>query len=182
MYEGGLFLGRQFNSENEDDKKTYQFAICWGTLIADPKVEMFSSQKTSFCLKYYGKNYQNVVLWGETQASHIANSLEKGDNVLVLGTMTRNVTVIKRGEHKGEEREYRDINAQIIVPMTCIEFIIQLFGSSTIQNIIANDEANIEADVIESADDFVEVESLDVFAGSYDGGFDDLEIPDDVIQ
>lgn len=185
MYEGIFMKGREFYAENDDGKK-YCFCILAGHLVEDPKVEFFNNKKVSFTVKFYSKAYRNVVLWGESQASTIAETLEKGDVVFVCGTMTTSSYVIRRGEHKGETREWQDINAQIVIPMTAIEFILQMFASKEIQNILKKESVMKKSDVIESADDYdeepieqyEEVQEVSDSVESYDD-YDSVPIPDD---
>lgn len=171
-----------FLAEDGKTDRTYRFAICAGSLISDAKVEMFNKKKTSFVIKYHGRNYMTCVLWGDSQSANIAASLEKGDMVLAIGTVTTSKYTVRKGEHKGQEKEWHDLNCQILIPMSVIEFALQLYSLQGVQKLLANAEASIEADVFESANDFDdEIEEAKETETEYDYGFmegvEDEDIP-----
>lgn len=154
MFDGGIFKGVKFKADNDTDETLYQFAILWGKLVADPKVEMFKKKKTSFTVKFHNKNYCNVVMWDESEAATVAGSLEKGDMVLCLGTISTREYVIQKGEHRGERKQWTDLNAQVVIPMSLIQYLLPLYGSDAIRAILNKETDAIPEDVMESAGDF----------------------------
>lgn len=162
MYNGGLFRGHKFTAESNPDGPQYSFAVAWGKVIADSIIEMHSKRVTKFTLKYHNKNFLNVVLWGESPAANVAAALEKGDMVLCFGTITEKEFISQRGEHRGEKRTYVDLTAQIVIPMSIVEFAVSMFANDGIKKLMAKADASIEEDSFESA-----------------GEFENMEIPED---
>lgn len=159
MYNGGFFRGRSFSDNNESHTDTeYFFAIVWGELIVDPKVQVFNKRKTSFTIKYHTDSFINVVIWGETEAATVASVLEKGDMVLCLGTVTKKKYIPQKGPDKGMEKVWTDLNPQIIIPMPSIEFLIAAHTSDALNKIIDSGEAAKGSDAFESAGDYEEAQ------------------------
>ena len=154
MYDGGFFRGHSFKSESETDDAEYFFTIAWGRLIADPKIQMFKKRKTSFTIKYHSKSFLNVVMWGDTEAAIVSSALEKGDTVFCCGTVAKTKYTLRKGEHKGEERTWYEMNCQIVVPMPSIQFLIAAHSSDALNAIIDKGEIDKGPDKFESADDY----------------------------
>ena len=156
MFDGGFFRGKSFMSEdpNKDNNAEYFFAIAWGKLIADPKVQLFNKRKTSFTIKYHTKSYINVVIWGDTEAAIISSALEKGDMVFCCGTVRKENYTVQKGEYKGQVKTWIDFNCQIVIPMTTVLFSVAAQSSDAINKIIDEGEALKGSDVFESAVDF----------------------------
>lgn len=165
MYDGGLFRGHKFRAENDSDTAIYSFAVVWGQLIADPEVKMYNKKKTTFTVKYHNKNYLNIVMWGDSPAANIASTLEKGDMIVCFGTITEKEYLVQKGEHRGEKKIWTDLNAQIVIPMSALEFTLSMFGNDGIAKLMQESEAAIKSDVMESS-------------GDYDD-YEDVSIPDD---
>lgn len=151
MYNGGFFRGKSFADGHDNE---CFFAIVWGTLIADPKVQMFNQRKTSFTVKYHEKAFINVVLWGESEAATVASVLEKGDMVICCGTVTKKKYTVRKGAESGMEKVWTDLNPQIIIPMPSIEFLIAAHTSDALNKIIDSGESSKASDAFESADDY----------------------------
>ena len=161
MFDGGFFRGKSFTSEDNGKNAEYFFAIAWGRLIADPKVQMFNKRKTSFTIKYHTKSYLNVVLWGDTEAAIVSSSLEKGDMVVCFGTVRREDYTVQKGEDKGMVKTWVDFNCQVVIPMATVLFSVAAQSSDAINKIIDDGEAAKGSDVFESAVDFEEQEEED---------------------
>ena len=140
----------------EDDGSEHATCVCWGELIEDAKVACVNKKKTTFTIKWHRKTYANVILWGDTPASAVAESLEHHDMVLVLGEWQKRKYVNKHGE----EKEYSDIKADMVIPQSCMEFVLQLASSQSLDKLLGSDES----DEMESAGDY---------------NLEDLEVPDD---
>lgn len=149
MYDGIIFQSPEFRTEIPDDTKKYRFCIVVGKLTNDPKIESFNTTKVSFNLKYYTKSYLNVVLWGDTEASYAARTLEKDDVVLCAGTITYTKYTVRSGEHKGEQKEWHDLNCQFIMAQSWVNCIIQMFSANGIQKLLEAEES----DAMESLED-----------------------------
>lgn len=155
MNDGGFFRGRSFKSESQTgDETEYFFAIAWGRLIADPKIQMFNQRKTSFTIKYHTKAYLNIVIWGESEAAIVASVLEKGDTVFCCGTVSKKKYVVRQGEYKGQEKTWTDFNCQIVIPMPSVQFLVAAHSSEALNKIIDNGNNLKEADVFESIGDY----------------------------
>lgn len=152
MYDGVIFQSPEFRSETPEDSKRYRFCIVVGKLTNDPKIENFKTTKVSFNIKYYTKQYLNIVLWGDTDVSYAARSLEKDDFVLCAGTITYTKYIVRSGEHKGEQREWHDLNCQFLMAQSWVNCIIQMFSATGIQKLLASEAS----DVMESLEDHPE--------------------------
>ena len=152
MFDGGFFRGHSFTSE--DGQRECFFAIAWGKLIADPKIQQFNKRKTSFTIKYHTKSYINVVLWGESEAAIISSALEKGDMVLCCGTVSKTKYTVQKGADKGQEKTWMDFNCQIVIPMQSIQFLVAAHSSDALNKILDDEYRNSESDVFESAGDY----------------------------
>lgn len=140
----GMFRGAKWAT---DDGKEYSYMIAWGSLVKDTDVQMYNKKKTSFTIKTHRGVFQNCVIWGESVAANIAAALEKGDEVLVLGVWGESEFTNK----KGETKKYNDLRVDIILPMSLLQFLTQLYGSKGVAEAIQN--AQPEADALESAED-----------------------------
>lgn len=176
MFDGGMFLSKAFTAE-EDDSKRYQFAVCWGKLIKDTETAMYNKKKTSFCIKWHNKSFQNVTCWGDSTVADIASGLEKGDMVAVFGTMVISKYVLRKGEHAGEERESRDIIPNIIVPLALVS---DLMGSMHHIDLLSQNVEKILANV---GVDYSDTDEMESSADEFEGGDDDfMQIPDDEVD
>ena len=155
MFNGGFFRGKSFkdNLESHSDME-YFFAIVWGELIVDPKVQVFNKRKTSFTLKFHTNSFINVVIWGETEAAIVASVLEKGDMVLCCGTVSQKKYIVQKGPDKGKEKVWTDLNPQILIPMTSIGFLIAAHTSEALNKLIDEGEIAKGSDALESAGDY----------------------------
>lgn len=177
MYDGAYFQSPEFRSETPGDEKRYRFCIVVGKLTNDPKIENFKTTKVSFNIKYYTKQYLNVVLWGDTDVSYAARSLEKGDTVMCAGTITYTKYIVRSGEHKGEQKEWHDLNCQFLMAQAWANCIIEMFSATGIQKLLSAEES----DVMESLDDhyeeydegsYADDEEYDEEYDDYDGNYD----------
>lgn len=155
MYDGIMFLGRPFEGDSDNGNRKYQFCLLAGSLIADPKIEMFNSKKTSFTVKWHSKSYCNVEIWGDSDVAAIAATLEKGDMVFVAGTYVTQKYTVRKGEHKGEEREWTSVNTQVLIPMPYLVQLMKMCGSKNLNKMLEEEEESMGADIMESANDFV---------------------------
>ena len=158
MYDGIMFLNKPFKSESDDEKdnKRYQFCLVVGRLIADPRIDQYNKRKTSFTLKYHTKQFCNVEIWGEGDCATIAATLEKNDVILAAGTLTTKNYIVRKGEMAGQEKEWTDLNPQIIIPMPYIMELMKICASMSLKKLIEKGESAIEADPMESAEDYVQ--------------------------
>jgi hypothetical protein len=156
MFDGGFFRGKSFTSEDpsKDNNAEYFFAIAWGKLIADPKVQMFNKRKTSFTIKYHTKSYLNIVIWGESEAAIISSALEKGDMVFCCGTVRKENYTVQKGENKGQIKSWIDFNCQIVIPMASLQFLVAAHASDALNKIIDDGEKEKGEDMFESAGDY----------------------------
>ena len=171
MYDGVLFQTPEFRSESPDDTKTYRMAICVGSLTKDPHVSMIGSQQTpkvAFNIKYHTKSYMNVAVWGKNDMAYASQTLEKGDMVLCFGTVTHSTYVAKSGPHKGEKREWYEMNCQWICAMSWLTEMLPIILSHKIREIVESEES----DAMESAEDHADEYEVD----GYDA---DTEYDDD---
>lgn len=176
MFDGGMFLSKAFTAE-EDDSKRYQFAVCWGKLIKDTEVAMYNKKKTSFCIKWHNKSFQNVTCWGDSTVADIASGLEKGDMVAVFGTMVISKYVLRKGEHAGEERESRDIIPQVIIPLALVHSLMNAMPHIDLLNKYTEKLLN------NAGIDYKETDAMESSADDFEGGDNDfMQVPDDEID
>jgi len=166
MFDGGFFRGKSFTSDDQQrgNNAEYFFAIAWGSLIADPKVQMFNKRKTSFTIKYHTKSYLNVVIWGDTESAIVSSSLEKGDMVVCFGTVRREDYTVQKGENKGQVKTWVDFNCQVVIPMTTVLFSVAAQSSDALNKIIDEEEASKGSDAFESVSDFEEQEEAEDYS------------------
>jgi len=160
MNEGILFRSAKFKSENVNDEKTYQFVVICGRLTDDPKIEYFKNTKVSFNLKYYTHCFMNVVIWGDSDVSFAARALEKSDTVLCAGLQSTRTFVAEKGEHKGEKREWVELNPVWLHAQSWDAFLLALYSTPEIRAMIER------ADTMESLGDDTEAEPVSA-ADSY---------------
>lgn len=162
MYDGVMFLSKPFRSESDDseDGKKYQFCLAVGRLVADPRIDQYNKRKTSFTIKYHTKQYCNIEIWGEGDCATIAATLEKDDVVLAIGTLTTKKYVVRKGELAGQEKEWTDLNPQILIPMPYITKLMEMCASLSLQKLIQKGESLLDEDPMESSGDFVDDEYM----------------------
>ena len=148
MYDGILFCTPEFRSETPGDEKRYKFAIAVGYLTKDPIIQHHSKTKVMLNLKYHTKSFLNVVMWGDTEASLAARSLEKGDTVLCIGTITYSTYIVQKGEQKGMKREWHELNANLVLAQSWLNCVIEMYLARGIQDILQAEKS----DAMESLD------------------------------
>ena len=155
-YPGG-FLKSDVFYYGEDDKDEHIFAVVWGEVIRNPKIQIFKNGKkrTDFAIRYLKGGYIIVMIYGDTPAADAAASLHATDMVCVKGIITRH-----RYENKqGEKRETRFLVPFSVEPYDYTLFVQRLYNSPTINRLLEQDES----DAMESAKDFGIMEEEDSF-------------------
>ena len=140
----GKFQGRPWRDENG---KEYAFCIAWGRLTRDPKVTCFQKEKVEFGIAYHRKQFINCEAWGGSPSFAVMSSLEKGDEVLVLGVYHERPYTTKDGTEKVDSA----IICDICLPMALLDYVLKLMGSSSLKMLVDAD-ANAPADPMESAE------------------------------
>lgn len=176
MFDGGMFLSKSFMAENDTSKK-YQFAICWGKLIRDTEVAIYNKKKTSFTIKWHNNSFQNVTAWGDSDVASSMEQLQKGDMVFVAGTMIVGKYTVRKGEHAGEERESRDINPNIVIPLGLIMYLMQSLNAN--MALTGNAQKILDSIGVE----FDKTDEMESAADDFEGGDDDfMSVPDDEVE
>lgn len=140
----GKFVGKPWRDE---DGKEYAFCIAWGTVTRDPKTTCFSKPKVEIGIKWKRGEFLNVEAWGESPAYPLLCSLEKGENVLVMG-LFKKFTYTTRD---GVKKEGTSVNCEICLPMSILQYVLTLYSSPSLQMLVQADQD--KPDPMESADD-----------------------------
>lgn len=137
----GKFVAKAWR---DDSGKEYAFCMCWGTLVRDAELRHNKKSKAQATVKWARGQFLNIEAWGDDPSYAVLASLEKGEEVIVFGTHYR----FDYQTRDGERKEGYALKAEIVLPMTLIQYLVRLFGSKGIQAIVQADEG---ADPMESA-------------------------------
>lgn len=139
----GKFHGKPWRDK---DGKEYAFCIAWGKLTRDPKITSYQKPKVEFGIAYHRKKFINCEAWGGSPSFAVMSSLEKGDEVLVLGVYRSQQYPTKNGEVK----DGYSIICDICLPMALLDFVLSIMGSDSLRMLVESDQ---KADPMESAED-----------------------------
>jgi len=153
MYDGVLFRSPKFKAEQENAKE-YQFAVVAGHLVKDPEIKQKTKLQTSFTIKYYTKSFLNVTIWGNSEVARVAATLEQGDYVLCIGTITYSPYTVRSGADKGKEKIWSDLNPQILIPMSYMYQLVDIFASRKIKALLASEESDSMESIEDHADEY----------------------------
>lgn len=129
----GKFQGKPWRDE---DGKEYAFCLAWGRLTRDPTVTCHQKEKVEFGIAYHRKQFINCEAWGGSPSFAVMSSLEKGDEVLVMGVY-RSQNYRTRD---GTEKVATSIICDICIPMALLDFLLTLMGSSSLKMLVQSDE------------------------------------------
>lgn len=155
----GKFAGKSWR---DDDGKEYSFCIVWGNVVRDAEMRHHKKPKAQVTVKWARGQFLNVEAWGDDPSFPVIASLEKGEEILVFGTHYR-----YEYESKGERKQGFALKAEIVLPMALIQYLLRLYGSKSLQSLVAADEG---ADPMESAP--ASDEEYDPFAQPGSGEYD----------
>lgn len=159
---GGFFCGKPLPQKGDEDKTRCirQYAIVWGRAIMDADDRLDTKRCVSFFVrygeepnpKYRGEKGEKRLLGkfikcqmsGSKSAADVMAAVERQDIVLCLGRTVRNYLETKTGD-----KCYYYMTVDVIIPMGLISFLLRLYSSRTICQIL-DDEDN------ESADEWME--------------------------
>ena len=151
---GGLFLSHQLRSKEGDDprKVIRQYGIVWGPAIRDAEDVTRKKRNVSFLVKYdeepnprYGlldakgrKERKDRPLCvkcyarGTKTVSAVLSAIEKGDTVLCVGRVKSHLQKTK----KRGEMWFHDMNVEIIIPSTLIQWLFRACFSHGINELL----------------------------------------------
>lgn len=157
---GGLFLGLQLRPKGDEDKRKIirQYGVVWGFAIRDADDVTRKKRNVSFLVKY---DEEPNPRWGQKDAhgrperkdrplcvrcfasgreniSTVMSAIERGDFVVCFGRVRSETEKTK----KRGDMWFRTMNTAIVIPMGLIGFLIRLYNSRGINDILdAEDNA-----------------------------------------
>lgn len=131
---GGCFRGKPWRDDNGIENC---WVILWGTLTRDAKVTHVNKTKVEFGVKYHAKTYMNCIAWGDEDVSTVMAALETKETVLCAGVWSKRPYTTKDGLQK----EWTQLNCDIVIPLSLVKFALKLFQSKGIQKLLASEDA-----------------------------------------
>lgn len=163
---GGFFCGKPLPPRvGEDPKVVHQYAFVWGRAVYDATDTMKKKRTVRFLVKYdeepnpnagkldsRGKpeklkrgKFMTCNVWGREMIANVMASVEHEDIVIVFGRLRSKE--FRRKDHTiGKQFQ---IDADVVIPMSAIAFVLELYGSRGIQKIL-DDDRNADPDAWES--------------------------------
>ena len=163
---GGFFCGKLLPlRKGEDPRRTHQYAIVWGRVLKDAEDTLIRKRTVSFYVKYdeeydpkYGQldergrkikakrgKFMRCTVTGKEVIANVMASIEREDIVICFGRLTTRRYRTKDGQ---EKRDFW-LTADVVIPMAAIGFVMDVFNSPSIQNMLEHDR-NAEMDAFES--------------------------------
>lgn len=118
-----LFVRKRLDGEGNADGS--QYMICTGSVSRDPRIGAIPKNnlpKAEFGMAYDSKMFMNVLAMGDRAATRLAACLEKGDDVLAVGTWRQRQYTTKEGEKK----TWSELRADHVIPLGALEALLEI--------------------------------------------------------
>ena len=118
-----LFVRKCVDAEGNADGS--QYMICTGSVSRDARTgetPQKHTPKAEFGMAYDSKMFMNVLAMGDRAATRLAACLEKGDDVLAVGTWRQRPYTTKDGEKK----VWSELRADHVIPLGALEALLEI--------------------------------------------------------
>lgn len=118
-----LFVRKRLDGEGQADGS--QYMICTGSVSRDARTgetPQKHTPKVEFGVAYDSKMFMNVLAMGDRAATRLAACLEKGDDVLAVGTWRQRPYTTKDGEKK----VWSELRADHVIPLDALEALLEI--------------------------------------------------------
>lgn len=118
-----LFVRKCVDAEGNADGSLYM--ICTGSVSRDAhtsETPQKHTPKAEFGVAYDSKMFMNVLAMGDRAATRLAACLEKGDDVIAVGTWRQRPYTTKDGEKK----VWSELRADHVIPLGALEALLEI--------------------------------------------------------
>lgn len=118
-----LFVRKCVDAEGNADGSLYM--ICTGSVSRDARTSETPQKhtpKAEFGVAYDSKMFMNVLAMGDRAATRLAACLEKGDDVIAVGTWRQRPYTTKDGEKK----VWSELRADHVIPLGALEALLEI--------------------------------------------------------
>lgn len=118
-----LFVRKCVDAEGNADGSLYM--ICTGSVSRDARTSdtpQKHTPKAEFGVAYDSKMFMNVLAMGDRAATRLAACLEKGDDVIAVGTWRQRPYTTKDGEKK----VWSELRADHVIPLGALEALLEI--------------------------------------------------------
>lgn len=118
-----LFVRKCVDAEGNADGS--QYMICTGSVSRDARTSetlQKHTPKVEFGVAYDSKMFMNVLAMGDRAATRLAACLEKGDDVIAVGTWRQRPYTTKDGEKK----VWSELRADHVIPLGALEALLEI--------------------------------------------------------
>lgn len=118
-----LFVRKCVDAEGNADGS--QYMICTGSVSRDARTSETPQKhtpKVEFGVAYDSKMFMNVLAMGDRAATRLAACLEKGDDVIAVGTWRQRPYTTKDGEKK----VWSELRADHVIPLGALEALLEI--------------------------------------------------------
>lgn len=118
-----LFVRKCVDAEGKADGS--QYMICTGSVSRDARTSETPQKhtpKVEFGVAYDSKMFMNVLAMGDRAATRLAACLEKGDDVIAVGTWRQRPYTTKDGEKK----VWSELRADHVIPLGALEALLEI--------------------------------------------------------